>query len=769
VGTRNSAKCALLAAVVLGCGRSGDPGQSEDHAALFAGDWYGTLTYVYRQNGAPYGTSTAVVEQPIMVTGKNALLMQHFCFAADPGVGANVTSATEFAVSPHQCSVNLPIGCPYSVSVESGSGRLSGTTLALAFHGTLTQPAGPSCSLLTLEFDITTSMTHAVPPVLKPETPQAVKVEKGEGRGRYELSWTVFDATLAVEVQAQIAGGDWNDAFPAFSSPNVVALDLDGVPDRTPVAFRVRTHTREGVSDWSTPASNDSGFDGPVLLDVDESTEVIRFRWQPRQDVVSMVIERNDSLEAPVWNVLTILTPPGSSYDDVQAVENHQYAYRFHWVDATTDSFRAGLSPRALPLHAPVGLTAVASPGRVDLSWTNRSQVATEVVVLRAGGLVDWSGNASEVARLPASATSFSDVGLAVDMYTYSVEASLPGEAISTGPLVPVVTPPPASSGMWSVSFVDLPAAREAALDADGGVLTFAGTMAASDSPPWLPYAPDGGAPFEFPSFVLDAELHPHLVYLRYTGPGPVTSAVIHDWFDGTAWQSEEMGRLDVLSYAWALDPSDHPVVLFTSDGTSAALRVLRWSGSAYVSENPGIALSGSPNLGAMLIAASPEGVIHVLAQDYTAVSTVHSWRGASWSSEPVPLAASVLLSRVTASTGDVVSLTTQNGRTANFQVLDRGSAGWGSPVDIGTSLGFGGLNERMTTTLAGSSPVLALNLPLSGVHIARRSDGWVPRQLTGPANLMGVGYDATSHLYVIVQGGYLSSGGYRAAVFREQ
>jgi hypothetical protein len=247
-----------------------------------------------------------------------------------------------------------------------------------------------------------------------------------------------------------------------------------------------------------------------------------------------------------------------------------------------------------------------------------------------------------------------------------------------------------------------------------------------------------------------------------------VTSAVIHDWFDGTAWQSEEIGHLDVLSYAWALDPAAHPVVLFTSDGTSAALRVLRWSGSAYVSENPGITLSGSPNLGAMLIAASPEGVIHVLAQDYTAVSTAHAWRGASWSSEPVPLAAAVLLSRATASTGDVVSLTTQNGRTANFQVLDRDSAGWGSPADIGTSGGFGGLNERMTT-LAGSSPVLVLNLALNGVRIARRSDGWVPRQLTGPANLMGVGYDATSHLYVIVQGGYLSSGGYRAAVFREQ
>jgi hypothetical protein len=209
--------------------------------------------------------------------------------------------------------------------------------------------------------------------------------------------------------------------------------------------------------------------------------------------------------------------------------------------------------------------------------------------------------------------------------------------------------------------------------------------------------------------------------------------------------------------------------VLVTPDGTGAALRVLCWSGSAYVSENPGITLSGTPNLGGMLITASPEGVIHVLAQDYTAMSAVHAWRGASWSSEPVPLAANVVLSKVTASTGDIVSLTTQNGLTANFQVLDRGSSGWGTPADIGTSGVLGDvLNARMTTT-PGRSPVLGLNLALNGVRIARRSDGWTPRQLTGPANVMGLGYDANSHLYVIVQGGYLASGGYRAAVFREQ
>jgi len=769
----NLARCALLI-TAFGCGGSGFPGQSEDHAALFAGDWYGRVRYVYTQNGAFYAQNTAQVQQSIVVTGKNALLLQHFCGSTDPGLGANVTSATDFSVSTHQCSVNPPAGCPYSVSVESGFGRLSDTTLGLALHGTLTQPAGPGCSPYTLQFDVSTLMTHDAPPGWLAEVPRDVEVEKGEALGRYVLSWTLSDSTLPVEVQTRIGSGDWTDTpfdpvLPNGAVANLVDLDLDGVPDRTPVAFRLRTKAVAGVSDWSAPASNDSGLTPPVLLDADESTGVIRLRWQPRQDVISMVIERHDSTEAVgVWNPLAVLTPPGSSYDDVQAVDTHRYTYRFHWIDATTDSFRATFSPPPLPFQAPVGLTAVAaSTSRVDLTWTNRSRQATEVVVLRAIGLVDPSGLMSEIAHLPASATSFSDVGLGAGMYTYVVEARVPGEMTSSGPAASVVTPPPASSGTWSVSFLDVPDSREAALDADGGVLAFTGALTGSDSPSWLPYAPDGGAPSVLPSFVVDAAGRPHLLYPRYIGPGQL-SAVVHDWFDGTSWQSEEVGRLDVLSYAWAPDSASHPVVVVNRDGTGAGLRVLRWSGSAYVSENPGITFSGTPNLGRILISTSPEGVIHVLAQNST--STMHAWRAASWSSEPIPLGASDLLSSVTASTGDIVSLVTQNGQTANSQVLERGSSGWGVPADLGPSVsGDTTLAARMTTTSAGSSPVLGLNILLDGVKIARRSEGWVPRHLTGPGYIIGLGYDATSHLYVIVQGGGLSSGGYRAAVFREQ
>jgi hypothetical protein len=753
-------KYALVVVLALGC-------ETEDHAGLFAGNWYGMASYVYRQDGAVYSTDSQMVEQSVLVTGKNALLLQHFCGDTDPGISANVTSASEFSTTSHDCSVNPASGCPFTVHVESGSGKLDGASLALAFHGTLQQPATASCSALTLQFDITSSMTHN-PPGGKVEVPQNLRVEKGDAFGRYALSWTVSDSTLEVEVQARIDGGDWNGVS-FYQETNLVDLDVSSVPERTSVAFRVRTRAMGQTSDWSAEALTDTGFAAPELLDPDESAGVIQLRWRPRQDAVSMVIERSDSYEAPVWSNLAILTPPGSSYDDAQTVENHRYDYRFHWLDATTDSFRVTLAPSSLPLRAPVGLTAVASPSRVDLSWTNRSQLATEVVVLRQDGLTDFSEPGTEIAHLPASATTFSDRGLTAGLYTYSVEARVPGSMTSAGPVTRAATPPPASSGTWDVSLIDLPGDLQAALDADGGVLTYVGSLVASDSPSWPPYAPDGGAPAGYPYFTLDESLRPHLVYLRSTGQGPYASAVIHDSFDGTAWQSEEIARLDVLLYAYALDPTDHPAVLVMPPVAAATFRVVRWSGSAYVSESPGVSLPGTPTIGAMLITASPEGVIHVLAQDYTGVSAVHAWRATSWTSEPAPLGADARLVRAISSTGDILSLTTQNANTGKYQVLDHGSSGWGSPLDVGASGVIGDpLNLWMATAPDGSSPALALN-GIGGLHIARRSDGWTPHLLIGTGvQVLGFGYDSSSHLYAIVRAGYVSSSVFHTAVFRE-
>ncbi len=81
---RRSAAWLLLAAALAGCGSGPQPQElAEDYAPSFGGTWYGTASYVYRENGQVTGSFSRDVSQLILVSGKNTLQLPQYCSQFD--------------------------------------------------------------------------------------------------------------------------------------------------------------------------------------------------------------------------------------------------------------------------------------------------------------------------------------------------------------------------------------------------------------------------------------------------------------------------------------------------------------------------------------------------------------------------------------------------------------------------------------------------------------------------------------------------------------
>lgn len=698
------------------------------------------------------------------MSGKNTLQLPQYCSQFDPGLTGSVISSTEFKLEPKECSTSNG-GCSITIKLESGGGKLNGDTLQLVFHGTVVQQASAGCPAATAQYDITSPMTRSPSSSTTLEAPTDLVASRGSSYGAFNLSWTV-DTGQYVEVQARIgSAATWSTVGTFYGTQTSVQLDTN-TPERTAVSFRVRTTNGSQASDWSSEASSDFGLTGPWIQSVDGSSGSVRLSWQTRSDVTGLLIERSaGDVPTQSWTTVSTVAPPETSYVDDQVEEGRTYAYRLIWLDG---SFRGYPSSTLVQvgLRTPAALTAVPGVETVQLPWENRSSAATEIVVSRAPGLSGGFGP-TELVHLPPTATSYTDVGVPTGLYTYSVQPRL-GGSFGGVASVGVATLPPASSGSWQTTILTMPQtdltfsfASHAALDDTDRLLVFDGDdgLVGSDQASWLPHALPVNVLSSQPYFQLDRSFRPHLVYLRSTVQGTNVNAVVHEWFDGTDWKSEELARLVAAGLTFALEPSGRPVVLVNGDGTGPGLRVLRWSGSAYVVDDPGIAVGG-PGLGlyGWAFAVSPEGKLHVVAQGYTG-ETVHASRGASWASEPVTLpAAEARIVDMTASTGDTLSLLSWDWSSSKLQVTTRTGSGWGSPVPLASSGAIDPGNLRLGTSVTGGAPALALATS-SGLQVARASDGWTEHLLTGPNPLLGIGYDASDRLYVILSGGFVGDG----------
>src|SRR5262249_23171123 len=289
----------------------------------------------------------------------------------------------------------------------------------------------------------------------------------------------------------------------------------------------------------------------------------------------------------------------------------------------------------------------------------------------------------------------------------------------------------------------DQPVASRAVLDSTGRYLFWGQdlTLRRSDGAPEVVRGPSSSLPIPFPYFLLDASGHPHLIYLRQTVQGGTTMAVLHDWSSGTAGRGEHPARLTAQSYAFALDSTGRPVVAVSADATGEGLRVIRWSGTNYVVENPNLTFTqGSSSISNYLLATSSSGQIHLVVETFLA-ETVHASRDGTWSQEAVALSSPNAVIGLLAAFGtDRLALVFND--FGRIQVLEKGSVGWTAPLPIASG---GSLSSPFDAVLdegaEGGSPAVLLGTS-GGLQLARASEGWAPSVLTSRWPIIGFGHD---------------------------
>jgi hypothetical protein len=738
------------------CG--GNSGQSEtDHAPPFTGNWYGQAHYTLTSGGQTVTDSNDVL-QTVVRNGTNQLRLPTFCSEADPGPEADVVSPTEFRFRAYSCTIPTQ-SCQETLSLTGGSGTLSNQTLAFTVQGTVTVAGGAGCPSGTAQVAIAFSGTHD----LHPTVPKDLVATPGDFYGRFLLSWTLTGTAL-YDVQARIGSGSYQ-VVTAQEETTGVSVDLEPstLPERTSVTFRIRLVNPWAVSDFSNEAETRSLLLPPEPRQVPNQSRTLpnglQISWVGRPDVTALVVER-----APVQSATPTgpYTPVGSAdggqgtFVDTTVVEGGYYDYRARWVDGAMVGYPSS-GPRAQAgVFPPSDLIAVGGVGQVQLSWVNHSQAATEIAIEGGAGL-NPNTDGPDVARLPAAATSYT-LHVPTGVYTYWLEAR--GFPSSDSDPVFVATTVSSSQGTWSTAFLDEPFADEpfatrAVPDPAGRFLFWNSRgLLRSDGATALVRSPSTSLPIPLPYFAVDDSENPHLVYAQQTtNPGGSTIAVLHDWFDGTAWQSEELTRTALQAYWFTLDSSGHPVVALSTDGTISGLRVIRWSQSAYVVENPSPSFNQPSNaVPNVLVAAGSGGRIHLVAET-TSGETVHAWYDGSWSSEPMTLSsASAQIVRLAVFGNDQLALLFADFGAA--QVLERGSSGWAAPVQI-VSDGpiFYATDAALDAARDGTPPALLIRTH-EGLQLALQSEGWAPQVLMADSPIIGFGHDANDKLYAIVEEG---------------
>jgi len=142
------------------------------------------------------------------------------------------------------------------------------------------------------------------------------------------------------------------------------------------------------------------------------------------------------------YELIGTLAGNASTYTDLTAEEGVAYEYAVTAFDATGSTAippSSGTPPPVSPLKTPTGLSAVAGTAKVVLTWTDNSSVEDGYKVERSTNGTTWT----VLATTNASATSYSDNGLADGTYSYrvrAVDATVPESAYSNTASATVTT-----------------------------------------------------------------------------------------------------------------------------------------------------------------------------------------------------------------------------------------------------------------------------------------------------------------------------------------
>lgn len=229
-------------------------------------------------------------------------------------------------------------------------------------------------------------------------------------------------------------------------------LELDpNDPECAEQAFRLRV-VRGGIpSLYSNEVSCRNGIRPPSVHSPYPAAGGIQIRWENYSLVAdSLLLERGETLDGGTtyaWTALAGVPATATSWIDTGPfVEGAAYGYRVTYGKGEDKAQAVSSYPLTLTMLPPADLSSTSLEGGVRLSWKNQSQIAEEIVVLRA----EWADPPSfqEIAYLPSTATTYEDLALPAGQYTYRVEARKAGISPAASAWVQTTALPPGSGGL---------------------------------------------------------------------------------------------------------------------------------------------------------------------------------------------------------------------------------------------------------------------------------------------------------------------------------
>lgn len=584
------------------------------------------------------------------------------------------------------------------------------------------------------------------------------------------------------EVQASKGAGPFSPVSADLCiSKNLAVYYNLGDPEFTPYAFRVRACLGQERSDFSPTLSLNRGL-MPVYNPEATLAGGILITWgNESKQAETIALERSSTDAQGIvqpWAMLATVAVPGTSYLDQTIKEGLSFRYRLtDWKGSTASLPQETLQVPVATLP-PYNLQATPGLNAVHLTWENRTAQAVPLTVSRSAGT---SGTFFKIATLPATATSYDDLGLQTGQYAYRLEMEgvYPPSLSATVTLTTQAPPGGLTVGVQSLALPEANLAFRDHLDR-WYVSTWAWgvnvpvNLTRLDSTGGTSHTVAGALGWGEPFVLFDSLHNPHLVCLAHTGPGYTQGDILHDWYDGSAWRSETVANAMVnfdsggIGLTFALDAKDALHVVWndttTSTGFSNKLHYAKKVAGAWSVETGGLLdLPDQFISRGLSLSLDGGGGLHLALED-TALRTIFVLDRTAdgiWSKDLLPVDSPLLddqipplfiaddnLTKFLCYTQDPA--VSRDAMTQQVMGLSQVAGVWGAPFLLATGMPRG-------VQLAGNSVrrALAINLESGILWRDQRAAGWgetmVLPYLTTHTPL-AFGLDSHGRLYQLIK-----------------
>ncbi|BDU75979.1 fibronectin type III domain-containing protein [Mesoterricola sediminis] len=564
-------------------------------------------------------------------------------------------------------------------------------------------------------------------------------------------------------------------------------IPLSTLPELTPLSFRMSSTRGSGTSGYSNEASLIAPLRAPARPVTTEVIGGYRVTWINNSLVAdSLTLERgvtpNGYAPDAVWTQIPGVAFGALDYTDFAAPEGAGICYRVTYARGAASTSSTSLVFTS-GLNGPVNLVATPGADSVHLTWANRSTAAASVVVARASTL-GADPTFLPIATLPPTGTSFDDVQVPTGYYTYRVEARAAGAfAGAPSPAVKVAIRPAAVPGLTVVPSI-LPAMPSGSL----GALAPQGTWFLGIPPglsstcrvfhpvdgTWVTQAFASATRLASPGLASDAQGRPHLVLARPVAQGSSQSVLVHAWFDGGAWQEEEITRTSLPTGfappAFVLPAgSQHPSVLFLTSARDL-IYMSRGEDGTWQSETLDPFLPVGFVCDRFTLILDGAGAPAVLAGDYPGPQLLRRTGADAWVAEALPSGLAEYGGRgslVATADGDLhlflAMETTFLSRTYNLAWSRRSGGAWSSPATL-VALRDASPTPSIQAKASpdGTRVIVACPTPLGNTLLAFAQGAWA-QVVLGPALEPPplLGFMSDGRLRVLQKAGYEYANGW--------